>query len=562
MLKLVSSIFFLFCSLVFADNGYIIKEYNSDIKINEKNIYTVEENIKVNFREPRRGIYRVIPEYFNGREIKVSNIDTSEMAHIKDEGKYIYIRLGDPTTYLKGVKNYKISFNQNLGWDRNKEYDEVYFNIIGSDWDTFIERVNFSITLPKPFNPDKINFTSGARGTKSDVAGIKYYIKGNTIIGHSTKVLAPSHSITLALPLEEGYFDVSPSIFDYISGISKFLPFLLYGTILLIVFIIHKKNKDDSEVIESVEFYPPDDLTPTELGYYIDGKVDAKDLTSMIFYWGNKGFLKIDEIESEGFFKRKTTTLTKLKDIETTKEFERFLFDSLFSFGENGVVNIGSLYNKFYKYMEKTVDIFDIGLIKNGKSLYSRDSKKLSKRMSLFIPVTMFSTFGIIALVGNDNIFFALPMFVVAVITCTIIEKLAKNTRKRTAYGNEILGKCLGFKGFLTVTEKDKLEMLLKENPSYFYDILPYTIVLGVSDIWADKFKELVTAPPTWYHSNSLGNAFVYSSFMSNMNRSMSSLNRSMLSSPKSASNFGGGSSSSSGGSSGGGASGGGGGSW
>ncbi len=71
---------------------------------------------------------------------------------------------------------------------------------------------------------------------------------------------------------------------------------------------------------------------------------------------------------------------------------------------------------------------------------------------------------------------------------------------------------------------KDKLEMLLKENPSYFYDILPYTIVLGVSDIWADKFKELVTAPPTWYHSNSLGNAFIYSSFMSNMNRSMSSL--------------------------------------
>ena len=379
MLKLVSSIFFLFCSLVFADNGYIIKEYNSDIKINEKNIYTVEENIKVNFREPRRGIYRIIPEYFNGREIKVSNIDTSEMAHIKDEGKYIYIRLGDPTTYLKGVKNYKISFNQNLGWDRNKEYDEVYFNIIGSDWDTFIERVNFSITLPKPFNPDKINFTSGARGNRSDVAGIRYYLKDNTIIGHSTKVLAPSHSITLALPLEEGYFDVSPSIFDYISGISKFLPFLLYGTILLIVFIIHKKNKDDSEVIESVEFYPPDDLTPTELGYYIDGKVDAKDLTSMIFYWGNKGFLKIDETESEGFFKKKTTTLTKLKDIETTKEFERFLFDSLFAFGENGVVNIGSLYNKFYKYMEKTVDIFEIGLIKNGKSLYSRDSKKLSK---------------------------------------------------------------------------------------------------------------------------------------------------------------------------------------
>ena len=47
------------------------------------------------------------------------------------------------------------------------------------------------------------------------------------------------------------------------------------------------------------------------------------------------------------------------------------------------------------------------------------------------------TTFGIIALVGNDNPFFVFPTFITAMITCVIIGKLASNTRKRTIYGND-----------------------------------------------------------------------------------------------------------------------------
>ena len=47
--------------------------------------------------------------------------------------------------------------------------------------------------------------------------------------------------------------------------------------------------------------------------------------------------------------------------------------------------------------------------------------------------------------------------------------------------------------------EKDKLEMLVNDNPNYFFDILPYAYVLGVSDIWSKKFESIAIAPPTWY---------------------------------------------------------------
>ena len=68
---------------------------------------------------------------------------------------------------------------------------------------------------------------------------------------------------------------------------------------------------------------------------------------------------------------------------------------------------------------------------------------------------------------------------------------LFKAMPKRTKYGNEILGKIKGFKKFLETAEKPRLEAMVMENPTYFYDILPYTYVLGVSDKWIKKFETI-----------------------------------------------------------------------
>ena len=54
--------------------------------------------------------------------------------------------------------------------------------------------------------------------------------------------------------------------------------------------------------------------------------------------------------------------------------------------------------------------------------------------------------------------------------------------KKRTEYGIKILGRIKGFKNFLETAEKEKLEEMVEKNPTYFYDILPYTYVLGISN--------------------------------------------------------------------------------
>lgn len=73
----------------------------------------------------------------------------------------------------------------------------------------------------------------------------------------------------------------------------------------------------------------------------------------------------------------------------------------------------------------------------------------------------------------------------------------------RTDEGTKLFGSLIGLKQYIAATEKDRIKILAKENPSAFYDILPYAYVLGVSDIWIKKFEDLVLPTPEWYEGNS-----------------------------------------------------------
>ena len=130
--------------------------------------------------------------------------------------------------------------------------------------------------------------------------------------------------------------------------------------------------------------------------------------------------------------------------------------------------------------------------------------------------------------------------------------------KKRTRLGNELLGQIKGFKRFLETAEKHRLEQLVCQTPCYFYDILPFTYVLGVSDVWIKKFENIAIMQPDWYSGS---DGFSYASFGYFMDTTMKSALSAMASSPAS-SDGSSDSGSSGGGSSGGGSGGGGGSSW
>ena len=84
----------------------------------------------------------------------------------------------------------------------------------------------------------------------------------------------------------------------------------------------------------------------------------------------------------------------------------------------------------------------------------------------------------------------------------------------------ETLGHILGFKEFIVVTEEDKIKVMLEENPELYYKVLPYAQVLGVTNEWENKFKNILIEPPTWCTSSNV-TYFDYVALRSSMNRAM-----------------------------------------
>lgn len=86
---------------------------------------------------------------------------------------------------------------------------------------------------------------------------------------------------------------------------------------------------------------------------------------------------------------------------------------------------------------------------------------------------------------------------------CTVIGlSLCPDIRAISKEGAELRSRCLSYRHFLVTAEKERLEMLINENPGYYYESLAYARVLGVSDIWAEKTDGLNIDLPSWFSSD------------------------------------------------------------
>jgi len=143
-----------------------------------------------------------------------------------------------------------------------------------------------------------------------------------------------------------------------------------------------------------------------------------------------------------------------------------------------------------------------------------------------------------------------------AAVAGTSIALIAGLVYQKTEYGHSMYEYLLGFREFLHTAEKERIEQLIAQNPAYFYNVLPYAVVLGVTEKWANKFESILTQPPNWYYGPMYYGTFSAANFGRQMDNCFTLTNHSMMSSPSSGGGSGGG------GFSGGGAGGGGGSSW
>ncbi|MGL5330065.1 MAG: DUF2207 family protein [Peptostreptococcaceae bacterium] len=432
-------------------------------------------------------------------------------------------------------------------------------------------------------------------------------------------VLADDNSITLKnkntmLPYEKIKLtlDIDNAMFSRpLPDVSKFI-FIISPLLFIIVFFIYLKNKNNNQIISSVEFYPPKGMSSAEVAYAFKGSVSLKDITTLIFYWASHNHIKISIKKNDKF------VLTKINELDYEhKEYEKELFEEIFKCGEGDIVSNSQLEGEIYEELSKSVSkvrkIFKGNKeINNAKSTLSGFLLALMSSIPMILcaviggellhltigeylsiglgfSVLLIICYGIFYLFNksrytqkgkkNSNvvaillgvIYFGISVLILEVLEvpmnlsligigvsfiCMIMSGFIP---RRSEYGREILEQIIGFRNFVESAEKDRLELLLEEDPEYFYNTLPYAQVLGITKTWTKKFEGLTMQKPTFYETYyPMNNLYMMNHIMNDMNK----LNSSMTKGKDDGSSGGSGGGFSGGGFSGGGSGGGGGSSW
>lgn len=548
----------------FADDNasyvpYYFTAYNVDININEDNSFDITEHISAYFNEQRHGIYRTIPTRNQVKrtdgtshsvKAKIKNVKVSENCDVSIENGNYVLQIGDADTYVEGEHDYTVKYTYMLGEDQNNGFDELYYNIIGDGWDTYIQNVTFKITMPKEFDKSKLGFSIGNYGTVGTY-DINYDVNDNIITGSVARTLEPNEAVTVRLELEDGYFYFNKALYNFKLALLVAVPALLF----IVVIILWSKFGKDKKAVQTVEFYPPNGMSSADIAFWQSGLIaNNEKLTPLLIELANDGYIQIEEVETKSK-KKSEFAITKLKDkYDGNDRAKEIFFNGLFKNGTRSKIYKSDLEDDFYL----TLNII--------RELYNKPEKrhKVFEAKSLYMRILAWGlcALSVFAVLFNfSNLFDSSLKYIltlVGIIICIVSFVFSFFIRKRTDEAVDILGKINGFKNFLETAEKDKLEALVDDDPAYFYNILPYAYVLGVSDKWMKKFESIAVEPPQWYYGYYPYNYIVFSHFMRD---TMNSASNAMISMPVQ-SGSGGSFSSGGGGFAGGGAGGGGGGSW
>ena len=352
---------------------------------------------------------------------------------------------------------------------------------------------------------------------------------------------------------------VKSSIFSFPTLLIIFVCILFFVVLLKLLM-----NRDEGKKpIPVIEYGALEGISSAEVGYIIDLSVEVKDLTSLIIWWAAKGYLKIEEVApEEGKDKKKKKNgdnpeiiLHKIKDLPKDAPAYQQKFWKVF-FGKKDSIAINKI-GKKYKQIEsaeealkekykddKSLQTFNLKLfgyvfgfifLAVFTILVSCWSKGAYEMLFIWIGAMIFGVFH--CLITSDakyvdswkkkliNYSIMLGFFCASVVVvyfviedgsprCPnillygitlmswILIMLSPNMQHDTHYRIEMMSRLLGFREFISTAETPMLKAMVDENPNYFYDVLPYAIVFGLSDKWCKQFEKINFEPPTWYYAS------------------------------------------------------------
>ena len=505
----------------------------------------VEERVTINYTGwSNTGFIRDLPVNAGDRvydidvkELNASGAEVDVDYSVSIEDELAMVDIGD--TSLKSGQTCTYIIRYVFAITRPTNDNAIYLNIVGFGSEAPILESDITINLPDGFLFDS-QYTQLYVGDTTH-KDLMVYDSATNSISVSLSGLDEFEGATADLYFEDGALSTRFDITPYIMVIAGCI---LLAILVAVKFLVFPRKP----LTPVVSFEAPDGMDPVEISKLIDNKVDSTDVTTMIFYWASKGYLKIDLSDEDD-----PELIRIYRELPAgAPKHQVVMYNALFAGGD--MIKISSLEGKFYTTVERVRKLVN----EKYRGMYTTKSVCVSLIFTLIGGLLMALAPIITGMVSiNSTLFYypaflaLVPAFVIYGVTETYAYAIHKNKKSTKAlmiagivalcalftalyvwllpsaileiapkilvcavayavvivsvtlisrtedYTNKLNG-IIGFKNFILYTEKDKLEVMIKEDPEFYYKILPYAQVMGVSDVWEDKFKDLTVQPPRW----------------------------------------------------------------
>ena len=528
-----------------------IQNFNVAVVIQPDSTIDVTETLTVNFEGEWHGLYRSIPVEYRGsmglnytlfvEPENVSDQDGNSLKYeVSRQGQYKRFKIYVPDA-TDATRTIVIRYRVLDALRFFADHDELYWNVTGNETDAPVENSSARIELPAGVTGLHAEAFTGGYGERGQDADVK--IAGNAVQIGMQRPLFYHEGLTAVVGWDKGFVRPPSALAKTILFLRSNWPFALpIAAFLFMAWFWYSNGRDPRRNPISVQYEPPDQMSPAEAGTLVDNEVAMRDITATIIDLAVRGYLKIEQQETSqalGLVHHKKFLFHRTKaasEWTNLKPYEQELLGAFFDDGASDQVSLADLQNHFYVHLPAIRNrVFD-GLMA-GRFYKRRPDRMHQGYFAAGIAIAFGSVFAatrVSAWLGMSY----LTVLLSGLLTAGIVALFGHFMSARTVAGERELEKVLGFEDFLGRVEKDRIERMVK-TPEMFEKFLPYAMALHVEKKWASAFQDIYKTPPQWY-SGPYGAGFQPYLFVSDLNLMSMQTGSALASSPRSVGGAGG----------------------
>ena len=542
------------CGTPAAARSFVIERFDVTVVVNADGTIVVSETIRPRFSGSWNGIYRDIPVEYRTPQgfnytllLDVQSVTDENGSSLKYEisrqRHYRRIKIWIPGA-RDATRTLLLRYHVRNGLKFFEDHDELYWNVTGDEWEVPIEAAAANILLPQNATGVRALAFTGSYGSREKEADLE--IAGNAVRLKMRRELAFHEGLTAVVGWDKGIVR-EPTAADNAAMFlrSNWPLFIPMGVFAVMFWLWYTRGRDPRLRPISVQYAPPEGLTPAEIGTLVDNSADMRDITATLVDLAVRGFVLIEEKEESKLLGLLSNTeyvfhLRKPSaEWGALKEHEREVLNGVFSGGSDNRVELSDLENKFYKKLPGIRDSIYRALL--SRRYYSSRPDKVKQFYVVGGIVAGFLLFWGGGMM-SAKLGIAIGAFAAAaIVSGMIILIFGWFMPARTMAGAQALEGALGFEEFLGRVEAPRMDAIVR-TPEMFEKFLPYAMALGVEKKWAGAFENIYRQPPEWYRGGNF-QSFNSRSFASNLNSMSTRAASTLASAPRSSggSGFGGG---------------------